>query len=113
MNEIYLPRGTSLTLAVQIFENDSQRAYSDGDSVRLSVKQDVESTSYSIQKNAVYDAENQCYLFTFTPEDTQDLIFDRYWYDIGYQTSDGDFYIVIPMSEFNIIPAVTQKEESL
>ena len=44
-----------------------------------------------------------------TPGDTADLEPGRYFYDVGLQSGD-DFYNVIPLSTFDIVPNVTKQE---
>ena len=51
------------------------------------------------------------YLFSLKPEDTKGLPSDTYYYDIGLQKANGEFYQVIPTGIFKINPAITEKEE--
>ena len=104
LNEIEIWRGTSSTRYLKIdgYEHDQD------DIVTLTVKHNALQSDYDIQKTASYDAETGEYVFEFTPEDTEDLIPDRYCYDIGLQNGD-DFYIVVPMTNFDILPASTQR----
>ena len=77
--------------------------------MRFGVKRDEKSDSFVISKTAQYDSENDCYSVELSPEDTAGLDFGRYWYDVGLQTDDGDYYMIIPASRFNITSAITRK----
>ena len=41
------------------------------------------------------------------PEDTKELSFGKYLYDIQLTTADGDIYTVIPPTTFEILKEVT------
>lgn len=108
-NELNVPRGTSLSLGIQIQQNDgSPYSVQSGDAVYFAVKKDVNGDA-CINKTAAYNAESNCFVVKLEPEDTSSLPFGRYWYDIGLQTEEGDFYTVIPATYFNILYAVTGK----
>ena len=109
-NEINIPRGTSLPIGIRITNSDGT-AYEpqNNDVVRFGVKRDEKSDSFVISKTAQYDNENDCYVVELSPEDTITLDFGRYWYDVGLQTDDGDYYMIIPASRFNITSAITRK----
>lgn len=77
--------------------------------MRFGVKRDEKSDSFVISKTAEYDSENNCYIIELSPEDTASLDFGRYRYDVGLQTNDGDYYMIIPASHFNITSAITRK----
>ena len=49
------------------------------------------------------------YCFELTPEET-DLTPDTYYYDIGVQRENGEFYHVCKPCQFNIHPSITRKE---
>ncbi len=110
-NEIRMPRGTSASFAVKIYDSDGKPyEHNNSDVVRMGVKPDENAADYSVQKTGVYNIDNDCYIFNFTPEDTAGLPFDRYWYDIGLQTEDGNYYMIVEASYFYIDIAITAKE---
>ena len=54
--------------------------------------------------------EENGYLISLKPEDTQKLEFKDYRYDIGLQTNDGNYYMLVLCSPFVVNKAVTAKE---
>ena len=112
MNEIVVCRGTSFTRSLQIFVKDGENftpyVHSQGDIVTLTVKHNVLQSGYDIRKTASFDSATDTYTFEFTPSDTENLAPDRYYYDIGLQTGD-DFYIIVLMANFDILPTSSQR----
>ena len=109
-NNINIPKGTSASISVTVcYADGSPYPYNAADTVRLAVKHDVNQPTADLSKTAVYDPDTAAYIFTFAPEDTAAMLFDRYWYDVGLQTADGDYFMIITKSEFNITPAISQK----
>ncbi len=105
-----VPRGTTQLIRLRLSESDgSERDYTEADTVRFGVKSDANDDEFIISKTAVYDTEEKCYVVELAPEDTALLPFDRYWYDIGLQTSDGEYFMLIEKSEFNLTRAITKK----
>ena len=110
-NNISMPRGTSLSVSIKIYNFDgTSYELSDTDVVRFGVKLDKNESNYRIVKVATYDTENDCYVFEINPEDTAELPFDRYKYDVGLQTVDGRYYMIITAADFNVTTAITAKE---
>lgn len=111
-NTIDIPRGTSQKIAVKISNPDgTPYQHSDTDIVRLGVKQDRYESECLIEKTGTYDTENDRYVFSFVPADTAELPFDRYQYDIGVQTKDEDYLMVIRSSTFNVTTAISGIKE--
>lgn len=109
-NEIFLPRGTSLSIGIWVQDADGQPYYDSGDTVRFGVKYDPDDTTYAVQKTAAYDEDNGCYVVTLVPSDTASLPFGRYWYDIGLQTDgedEDDYYMLVDATAFNVTKAIT------
>ena len=110
--KLEITRGTTISF-ILIIQNDDGTIYhlKDGEKLIFGVKFDIESDEYLIKK--VITAENReenGYLISLKPEDTQKMEFKDYRYDIGLQTADGDYFMIIPCSQCIITPAVTQKE---
>ena len=117
-NKIEVPRGTSLVYPIQLYDvsYDNQgnfikvlREYDPTDILRFGVKLDRRSQTLLISKTLTYDSSSGCYLLNLVPEDTQDLDFDTYLYDISLQTADGDFVPVVKAAEFEVCTAITKK----
>ena len=110
-NNIVIPRGTSLSVSVRVYNPDGTlHEHSEADTARFGVKLDRSESDYRIVKTGTYDNENECYVFDITPEDTAELPFDRYKYDVGLQTADGNYYMVITAADFDVTTAITEKE---
>ena len=60
-------------------------------------------------KNINYNEQIGGYIFEIKPEDTKDFVFDIYYYDVGLQTAEGDFYTVVECSILEIRPGITAK----
>lgn len=105
-------RGTTMTLLLTI-KNEDESVYTlkDGEKLIFGVKLEPEKGDYVLKK--IITSENMCgdgYIISIKPEDTQKLEFRDYRYDVGLQTADGDYYMVVPFSPFIVEKAVTQKE---
>ena len=91
-------------------EDDELFLLSENDKIIFGVKQNSECTEYDIKKVLTFNNEiNGSYPFVLSAEETA-LYPCKYFYDVGVQLEDGDFYIVVPCSEFNVKRTVTQKE---
>lgn len=102
-NNIRLTRGDTAYLTVPItLETGDPYEMQNGDTLTLSVKKRLSDTDYCFQK--INTGGNT---FHITPEDTKNLDFKTYKYDIQLQTESGDVYTIIPVSEFVILEEVT------
>lgn len=111
-DEIKIIRGTTNIFDLVIFDN-SEQAYElkDGDKIVFGVKKNPESANYDIKKIITAKVSNVGNItIKLSPEDTQKLPFGRYYFDVGLQTSEGNYYMVIPFSTFIVGKAITQKE---
>ena len=74
------------------------------------MKKYIEHQNYDIFKTLTlneYDANIDGYIFTIDPEDTIDLQCGNYYYDVGVQTANDDYYVVIEKSNFKLAENVT------
>lgn len=101
---IRLTRGDTARLTVQIINDVSDADYEIGehDTLTLSVKKSVNDADPLIQKTIVGSQ-----VFHIEPEDTNELEFGKYKYDVQLTTSGGDIYTVIEPSTFKIMKEVT------
>ncbi len=105
-------RGTTMTLLLTI-KNEDESIYTlkDGEKLIFGVKLEPEKGDYVLKK--IITPDDRCgdgYIIALKPEDTQGLEFRDYRYDIGLQTVEGDYYMVVPFSPFIVEKAVTQRE---
>lgn len=105
-------RGTTNDLSLNIEdENGKQYSLKDGEKIIFGVKENVENSDYNIVKTLTStDIVDGICTIKLTPMDTVELAFGRYYFDIGLQTANGDYYMIVPCDEFYICKAVTQKE---
>lgn len=110
--KLSITRGTTMSFLLTIQNDDGTIYYlKDGEKLIFGVKFDIESDEYLIKKIIIAEnREENGYLISLKPEDTQKLEFKDYRYDIGLQTNDGDYYMLVLCSPFVVNKAVTAKE---
>lgn len=103
-NTIQLTRGDTARLVVAVQNDLTGNDYeiAEGDTFRLTVKKSVNTTAVLFQK--VVKGSSQFYI---QPEDTKDLVFGKYVYDVELTTAEGDVYTVIVPSTFEVLKEVT------
>lgn len=103
-NYIYLTRGDTAYLSIDIKNTVLNEEYvmKENDVITMSVKKDIRDDNYSFQK--VIRGKN---IIKITPEDTENLEYGTYRYDIQLNTEDGDVFTVIGPSKFKILQEVT------
>lgn len=100
---IHLTRGDTAYLAVEITNSDGSAYEMDpGDVLALSVKKYFSDPNYVFQK-IVHGAQE----FKILPEDTSELDFGIYKYDVQLTKANGDVYTVIPVSDLELQREVT------
>lgn len=110
-NVIYLTRGDSMTLTVSITDSDGN-AYTpvSTDTIRFALKhnkytmgnKDFSDAAPLLTKSISYSTLE----LTLDPDDTADLDFGVYAYDIELTDGDGNVDTFIPPTEFHICPEV-------
>jgi hypothetical protein len=103
--EISIIRGDSATINLNIKDKVANEEYvlDSNDIVRFSVKKDIFDNDIIIQKEF---HDNQILL---THEDTKDLEFGEYVYDVELQFQDGQRDTIIPPSRFILLAEVHNK----
>ena len=96
-NNLYLTRGDTAYLSVNIGGNDRVIK-----NMTLSVKKNVVDTDYAFQLTA---ADNG--IFMFQPEDTKDLEYGKYVYDIQITTEYNEIFTIVEKSNLYIKDEVT------
>lgn len=101
---IKLTRGDTAYLSVPITNTVTGNSYdiADGDILEFSVKKYTSDKNKLISKKII--GQNT---FHILPEDTKDLPFGKYEYDIQLTTAKGDVYTVIDVSAFEVLNEVT------
>lgn len=102
-NDIQLTRGDTARLNVEITNTLNNNIYqlNEDDELILTVKKNTTRKESLIQKKSVSGG------FYFAPEDTAELSYGKYVYDVQLTTHSGDVYTVIEPSIFEVMPEVT------
>lgn len=106
-------RGTTQTINISVKDTDGA-AYqlADGEVLRFGVKQkpeDSDSNCLIKKELTIENLDEDVYVLTLLPSDTQDLDFGNYYYDVGLQ-SGTNYYNVIECSPFIIGYNITLPE---
>ena len=101
-NTIRLTRGDTAYLEFPLKTEVGEYVMVSNDTLTLSVKKNTKDTEYIFQK--VITGTNT---FHIEPNDTTDLSFGKYTYDVQINTADGDVFTVIPPSTFEVLNEVT------
>lgn len=107
---ITIVRGTTNGFSLTVTDDDGN-AYTlqTGEFFRFGVKQTPTDTQYLMTKTFSEANEDGDYAFSIVPDDTAELQFGSYWYDIGLQ-SGSNYFNIIPASAFEITYNVTEWE---
>ena len=101
-SDIQVTRGDTAYLSLVITLDDgSEYARIDGDKLVFTVKRSYNSEYEYIQK------EIDGLALTLTGDDTRELDYGNYWYDIELTTFDGGVYTVIGPARFIVREEVT------
>lgn len=101
---IKLTRGDTARFTVPIINETDGKEYimQEGDTLALSIKQSVNDAELLMQK--VLTGQNT---FHIEPNDTANMKFGHYKYDVQLTTAGGDVYTVITPKLFEILEEVT------
>lgn len=101
---IRLTRGDTARLTVSIANDLTNSDYSlnEGDTLTLTVKRTVKDSEICFQK--VLTGSN---MFTIEPDDTKELPYGKYKYDVQLTTASGDVFTIIEPATFEVLSEVT------
>lgn len=100
-DNISLTRGDSATFSLNIVRNDGSVYDFSDDTVVFTVKKNTQTTTILFQKT-FFSGE-----IDITPEDTSELAYGVYKYDVQVTTQAGKVYTVIPPHDFEVAQEVT------
>ena len=104
---ISMIRGDSQSIIVFIIDKDGNKVpLIAGDVIYLTVKRSVYTAEKVLQK-VVTQFEDGNATIEITPDDTKDIPFKTYVYDIQFNRADGTVNTIIPPSNFTIGGEVT------
>lgn len=101
---IKLTRGDTARLTVPItnLANNGEYTMESGDILYFTVKKTAKDSDFLFQKSVT--GSNSIHI---KPEDTADLSFGKYKYDVQLTTATGDVYTVIEPSIFEVMEEIT------
>lgn len=101
---IKLTRGDTARLIVPItnLANNGEYTMESGDILYFTVKKTAKDSDFLFQKSVT--GSNSIHI---KPEDTADLSFGKYKYDVQLTTATGDVYTVIEPSTFEVMEEIT------
>lgn len=101
---IKLTRGDTARLTVPIINlaDNGEYTMESGDILYFTVKKTAKDTDFLFQKSVT--GSNSIHI---KPEDTADLSFGKYKYDVQLTTATGDVYTVIEPSTFEVMEEIT------
>ena len=104
-NALHLTRGDTARLLLGSVVNlvtGKEYILSADDTVTFTVKKTVYDTTPAVQITVPGGAA-----IHIKPEDTKEMAFGNYLYDVQLTTADGDVYTVIPPTKFEVLKEVT------
>lgn len=104
-NAIHLTRGDTARFQIDRAKNlasNEDYIFAPEDTVRLTIKKTENSDTILVQK-VISGGQ----LFHIEPQDTKELKFGSYTYDVELTTAMGDVYTVVGPAEFEITKEVT------
>lgn len=109
-NEVQLTRGDTLQLQVTIRQDGAEYTPQEGDVVRFALKHEklnAKRTDYKdVEPCVVKDIPIATMILELKPEDTKDLEFGNYVYDLEITFSDGVVDTFIPSTRFKLTEEV-------
>ena len=100
---ITLTRGDTFIATVNLFDKDNEpQTLQEGDAIRFALKMDYDDETVLIHKDIPIDTM----VLYLAPEDTKDLEFGSYVYDIQVTFANGVIDTVMPKKQFIIAEEV-------
>lgn len=98
---IKITRGDSAVFTLDVKQNGEEYDYTN-DEVKFTVKKNTNTDEILIQKTAHYGED-----VMLEPEDTENLPYGDYVYDVQLKTDGGFVDTIITPSKFTVLPEVT------
>lgn len=111
-NKIFMTRGDTVSLKVDLVDYDGDPyTLQDGDKAIFRLKKCACDSKLLVEKDLEIDENNQLYLM-IDPEDTENLKFGIYYYEIEVVTSDDYHFTVIDNSPLEIGKELENHDQS-
>lgn len=108
MNKIEIVRGTTLPINITVMdESNKLRSLADGEKIIFGIKRKESDKDPIFSKVATKDIDGT-FNVTITPDDTANLDYGKYFYDVSLQSGEN-FFNIIEASPFIIRINVTYR----
>jgi|CZCB01.1.fsa_nt_gi hypothetical protein len=105
--DLAMIRGDSESITLSLKDGDAVIPFVTGDTVYFTVKVSPIVDEIALQKIVTEFNEDGNCIIEIAPNDTKDLRFISYVYDIQLNRFDGTVTTIVPCSKFAILPEVT------
>ena len=104
-NKIYLSRGDSATISVDIVDDEGEPyTPQSGESVVFTLKRTPSQCKQLIVKE--FENVNSELVVTLTQDDTSVLAFGVYYYDVALVDDEGNVFTIIQPTEFELMEVI-------
>ena len=103
---LFMTRGDSESITVTCTKNGTKVSFTSGDIIHFTMKKHINDRNFVLQK-IITDFTDGKAIIEILPEDTKDLQFKKYVYDIQWTTTEGRVSTIVRPSEFTIGPEIT------
>lgn len=105
--DLAMIRGDSESITLSLKDGEAVIPFVTGDTVYFTVKRSATVAEKALQKTITeFDEDGNC-IIEIAPDDTKDLEFRSYVYDIQLNRFDGTVTTIVPCSKFAILQEVT------
>lgn len=94
-------RGDTAILSFNLMVGGEPFVFRDGDVAYFSVKKNLKDKDYVLQKKSTNGQ------FVFRHEDTQDIPFGQYWYDVQLKLVEGQVVTAVGPARYRLMADVT------
>lgn len=98
---VYHRRGDTGIILLDMLIDDTPFPLREGDKAVLTIKKNVRSSDFLLQKEAIDG------YFIFLHEDTQDIPFGDYRYDVQVSLTEGQVITAVGPAVYKILPDIT------
>lgn len=107
-NDIEIIRGTTNKVVVHLKDsNGNPYTPASGEKLVFGIKKKPHHEE-CVLKKVLSGGTNSYFTFQFDPEETENLEYGKYFYDVGLRSGNA-YYSVIPPSVFNIVANITKR----
>ena len=105
--DLAMIRGDSESITLSLKDDESVISFVTGDTVYFTVKRSAAVDEIALQKIVTEFNEDGNCIIEIAPDDTKDLEFRSYVYDIQLNRLDGTVTTIVPCSKFVVLKEVT------